>query len=1238
MATEYSGIQHHLLAVMLPQDITSLYPVVLSTAPSKKTERVQQVCKNNPIDKATPSIVCQSTLFDTGALTSESVLSERFYQQLQRHGIFAPLTPVTTRIRPVIGSARDALGRTTLQVCVQDKQGLFHVAVIPVIVLYMDHFDLIINNLDCRKTFSTFFYTAENWTVIPNPYRHEKSDEEEITADQEVDLFGVSACQTDSETEVDDTQHYCETLGLLKDESSTATLDLPPVAQPFLSVFQPVDSVGIKVPPIHITTSAALPPEVKARARVIRRDIEKRVLETLRDYSKEGLHVASESVYASPLVPLVKPDGSVRLAVDYATGINQYITTPSTPIPLIRDIVHRLAQYSIFAEIDLTKAYRQLKIDEQSSQLLSYITPLGQFRPLSLPEGVRSAPHIFVQIMYDIFKGKHQLDESIVIYFDNIYIGAMSQQELTKKIQKVLEICQEYNIKLKAEKCNFATSCLICLGYVISNHTITPDPKRIAALQQLRDPISKKELRSILGSFLLYGSFIPNYASLVAPLYELLKNSVEFSWTEQYQEILSTVKSQLVNTIALHYPDHTKEWVLMTDGSLTGIGGVLIQLHPNDDGSISEQIIGVASKKLSTVAQNWSIYEIELYALVYCIKLWANLLYGKSFQALVDHNNLLFMQQNTLAKVERWKTFLADFHFNIRVIKGVDNVIADMLSRINTLIPEEVTTHQWDVLSAQIEITDEYLHRKHVGLGTIDHHTAYRTFELVRGELETIGQSEDMKKILRKIKKIVQECMVCQKNLNTSVTLSKQYRALSIDQPFAHISLDIFGPLDRDAYGQQYIMAIKDLHDRFSVFYALPDKSDSHYLTCLVKYCSLFNVPLHVRTDRGGEFTSALCISLNKFLNITHTTTLPYQATGNSIVERGNKELGHKLRLYCHQGNLRAVWSEALPLIQCAINNSFNRSIGMSPFICRFGTRAALYPAIIDMPTTNYVDMDVYVRRLNDMLHSVNLVSEIINSSEQVKLLHLAPRLDRSIQVGDYVLQQAQLKPGGKLQSKLGVRWLGPSKITKINGNVITIQSTVHGLEQEVDISVLRHCHVKDPSALLQAASIDLQALPKTVYECSFINHSGHPSKFYDMKFQVEFPNKVKLWTPYNYAKHHPAFVQYVINHNLSVLLDSDGRPREFTEKELKLWRKSQANRIFKESTIVNTTHDSVVTDIHKLFTEQMPDPVPDPQLHLKPTRSNHIQIGDVKAKSSYIFQNGDYDRQYKPRQQRTVL
>ena len=99
------------------------------------------------------------------------------------------------------------------------------------------------------------------------------------------------------------------------------------------------------------------------------------------------------------------------------------------------------------------------------------------------------------------------------------------------------------------------------------------------------------------------------------------------------------VKDALSQAIALCYPDYTNDWILRTDGSKLGVGGCLVQLIPQEDGSIKEEVIALVSHKLSEVASRWSIYEIELYALIFCIKTWSALLYGKSFTAQVDHRD-----------------------------------------------------------------------------------------------------------------------------------------------------------------------------------------------------------------------------------------------------------------------------------------------------------------------------------------------------------------------------------------------------------------------------------------------------------------------------------------------------------------------------------------------------------------------------------------------------------------------
>ena len=166
----------------------------------------------------------------------------------------------------------------------------------------------------------------------------------------------------------------------------------------------------------------------------------------------ENYVTPSTAVYASPLVPIIKPDSSVRLAIDYAITVNPYITSPSSPIPNTKELIFDLSAYKYFCELDLTKAFRQLVLNESSSNLLSYVTPIGQFRPLTLPEGVKSAPHIFQQAMYNIFRITERIYDGTFIYFDNLFIGANSPEELLIRIENILDVCDRYNIKLKLDK------------------------------------------------------------------------------------------------------------------------------------------------------------------------------------------------------------------------------------------------------------------------------------------------------------------------------------------------------------------------------------------------------------------------------------------------------------------------------------------------------------------------------------------------------------------------------------------------------------------------------------------------------------------------------------------------------------------------------------------------------------------------------------------------------------------
>ena len=88
---------------------------------------------------------------------------------------------------------------------------------------------------------------------------------------------------------------------------------------------------------------------------------------------------------------------------------------------------------------------------------------------------------------------------------------------------------------------------------------------------------------------------------------------------------------------------------------------------------------------------NWSVKEKECYAIVYALKVFEYLLRGRHFQLFTDHQNLLYLNLQSSQKVIRWRLFVQDYDFELAHIAGVDNIVADQLSRLCPKAPAPPT-------------------------------------------------------------------------------------------------------------------------------------------------------------------------------------------------------------------------------------------------------------------------------------------------------------------------------------------------------------------------------------------------------------------------------------------------------------------------------------------------------------------------------------------------------------------
>lgn len=399
----------------------------------------------------------------------------------------------------------------------------------------------------------------------------------------------------------------------------------------------------------------------------------------LQDLVEKGVLVhVDNSEWGTPLVPILKPNGQIRICGDYKSTINKYLEDVKYPLPLIDELFASL-RGELFTKLDLSNAYNQLMLDESSQLLCAWSTHLGIFKMTRLPFGVKPAAAIFQKTIENILRGI----SNVVNYLDDIIITGRNLEDHVKTIELVLSKLESVGLRLNSEKCEFFKHKVSYLGFNINRDGLSLNKDRISSVLDAPVPKNVSEVRAFVGMLNYYSKFIPNFAHKMAPLYELLRKEVEFKWTKTRQSAFEALKEEVTSDKILVHFNPRLPILLSTDASNFAVAGILA--HIGADGS--KKPIAFVSRALSQTERNYSTIQKEALAIVFSVTKLKQYLLGIHFTLESDHKPLLaiFGENKGLpvmaaARIQRWAFILSGFNYTMRFVKGIENS-ADHLSR-----------------------------------------------------------------------------------------------------------------------------------------------------------------------------------------------------------------------------------------------------------------------------------------------------------------------------------------------------------------------------------------------------------------------------------------------------------------------------------------------------------------------------------------------------------------------------
>ena len=708
----------------------------------------------------------------------------------------------------------------------------------------------------------------------------------------------------------------------------------------------------IKAPPVHIKLKEGpVRPIQVTRARPVELHFQGKAYELIKKLTEAGIlsEVDYPTKWVSPAKFVPKPNGiDIRLTTNFQQ-LNKFIERPIHPFLSAYDTIRQISpKAKVFGTLDAVMGYFQLELDEESSELTTFLTPYGKYKYNRSPMGCNASQDWWNKISDQVVIDHQEFSAKIV---DDILVWAENFEQLYERMRKILLKCQQLGITISEKKMQVGKEVKFA-GFLVTSEGIKPDPEKTRCLKEFPTPTDVTSLRSYIGLANQLGSFIPDLSQAMVKMRSLLKKDTAFVWTPEVNAEFERSKEILTSDMLVKPFDPALKTGLLTDASrLHGLGYILLQW-----GAANEtRIVQCGSFALTPAQKNYSTIELEFLAIVRAMEKCKFYLHGmETFKVITDHKPLLGVMNKEAGdlnsnRLARLREKVSQFTFDIEWTAGKYHFAADALSRFpifdayedefEAVVKSVAEDPRLVALAKEAARDDRYQEvvaafkgdnrpdKLPFGHAAKELQSVWDEVSIIQtsaGDLLAVGERVFVPRsqraqilaqlhsthqgivktrlaaqrsyfwpgISNEIKNLVENCDACQKLLPSQSAEPEKPVVAAISRPLELVSADIY-----ELGGKSYL-AMVDAYSGFVEVEYLARITSESVIKAIEKFFQLTGYPERLRSDNGRQFVSEEIRRFYESRGIRHETSSPEFPSSNGHAENAVK-MAKRLQKKC---------------------------------------------------------------------------------------------------------------------------------------------------------------------------------------------------------------------------------------------------------------------------------------------------------------------------------------------------